>query len=230
MEIIRGINAVNHLLDGKKRKVDEVLVDERNADKILSKLNNTKLPIRKVKKDLLDRLSDYTSHQGVVARVSNYQYKDINSISNENLIIMCDHVEDPHNLGAIIRTAEALGVKTVIINSDRAAQINDTVVKTSAGTTEIIDVCKVSNTARALKQLKNAGFWVVGTSLDTDLSYGDVNYDGKYVIVVGNEGKGIAKNVQKECDILVKIPMEGSTNSLNVSVATALMLAKVKGM
>jgi 23S rRNA (guanosine2251-2'-O)-methyltransferase len=140
---------------------------------------------------------------------------------------MLDHLEDPHNLGAIIRTCEAAGVKTVIIPKDRQVPINSTVMKTSVGTLDNVKIVQVSNLVNAIGQLKEHGYWVVGTSLENSQDYRSVDYTGKIVLIIGNENNGISKLVSDNCDYLVKIPMYGTTNSLNASVAAGIMIYEV---
>ena len=140
---------------------------------------------------------------------------------------MLDHIEDPHNFGAIIRTCEAAGIKSIIIPKDRQVQINSTVMKTSVGTLDNMNIISVSNLGYAIDKLKDNGFWIYGTSLENSVDYRDVDYDGKVAIIIGNEGSGISNIVSKKCDYLIKIPMYGKTNSLNASVAAGITIYEV---
>jgi len=137
--------------------------------------------------------------------------------------VMLDHLEDPHNFGAIIRTCEAAGVKSIIIPKDRSVRVNATVTKVSVGTIENVNIAMVSNLVNTLKELKDKGYWVIGTDMDgTD--YKDIDYSGKIVIVIGSEGKGLSRLVEENCDFIASIPMKGTVNSLNASVAAALVI------
>ena len=140
---------------------------------------------------------------------------------------MLDHLEDVHNLGAIIRTCEAAGVDAIIIPENREVLVNGSVIKTSAGCAYQMDIVKVVNLARTIDYLKDNNYWVVGTSLDTELDYREVDYSGNICLVIGNEGKGISPLISKKCDFITKIPMYGRTNSLNASVAAGIMIYEV---
>jgi len=142
-------------------------------------------------------------------------------------VVLLDHLEDPHNLGAIIRTCEAAGVKSIILPRDRQVQVNATVMKTSVGTLDNVNLVSVSNLVNAIERLKEAGYWVVGTALENSVDYREIDYTGKIALVIGNEGKGISELVAKKCDFLAKIPMYGETNSLNASVAAGIMIYEV---
>ena len=139
-------------------------------------------------------------------------------------MVVLDHLEDPHNLGAIIRTCEAAGITGIIIPKDRSVEVNSTVMKTSAGAVENIKIAQVVNIANVLDELKENGFWVVGTKMESDTDYRDIDYTGKVALVIGNEGNGMSNLVSKKCDYIAKIPMYGKVNSLNASVAAGIMI------
>ena len=139
-------------------------------------------------------------------------------------MVVLDHLEDPHNLGAIIRTCEAAGITGIIIPKDRSVEVNSTVMKTSAGAVENIKIAQVVNIANVLDELKDNGFWVVGTKMESDTDYRDIDYTGKVALVIGNEGNGMSNLVSKKCDYIAKIPMYGKVNSLNASVAAGIMI------
>ena len=141
-------------------------------------------------------------------------------------IVILDHLEDPHNLGAIIRTSEAAGVDAIIIPQNREVQINATVMKTSVGTLSKVKVSRVSNVVQAMDKLKKNGFWIVGTAMDGE-DYRNINYDGKIALVIGNEGNGMSRLVRDNCDFVASIPMYGEVNSLNASVASGIMIYEV---
>ena len=158
---------------------------------------------------------DLKNNQGIILDVPDYEYASLDSITkNENaFIVMLDHIEDPHNLGAIIRTGEAAGVDG----------INGTVMKVSAGALSNIDVSMVTNLANTIRTLKDKGFWIIGTDMNGE-NYTDIDYNGKICIVIGNEGSGLSKLIEKECDFIASINMKGKINSLNASVATAIVV------
>ena len=136
-------------------------------------------------------------------------------------------MEDPHNLGAIIRTCEAASVDAIIIPKDRQVQVNSTVMKTSVGTLDNVRIVSVSNLVNTINKLKDNGFWIVGTALEDSVDYRSIDYSGKIGLVIGNEGNGISQIVRKSCDFVAKIPMYGKTNSLNASVASGIMIYEV---
>ena len=164
-------------------------------------------------------------HQGIILDVEDYKYADIYDIisDEDSLLVMLDHIEDPHNFGAIIRSCEAAGVDGIIIPTDRSVEVNPTVIKTSVGTTEKMKIARVTNLNSTIKLLKEKGYWIFGTDMDgTD--YTKLDYKGKTCIICGNEGFGMSKLVRENCDFIVSIPMKGEVNSLNASVATAIVV------
>jgi len=207
----------------KGRIVDSIIIAAKK-----SKVKLTQLSPQKFKEYEKDG-----NTQGVVALTSNYKYYSLNDIidvsqkSKFPLLLILDSIQDTHNLGAIIRTAESAGVDGVIITERNSASINETVEKTSAGAVSHVKVARVSNLRNAMKVIKDAGFWIVGTSLETEKNYDAVDYKMPTAIIVGNEEKGIRKLIAEECDFLVKIPMLGKIQSLNVSVSAGIMLYEV---
>lgn len=168
---------------------------------------------------------------GIAARVSPYAYlnieqfiKKLSTVRGNSLVLMLDHIEDPHNLGALLRTAEATGADGVIIPSDRAAGVTSTVRKVAAGATEWIPAVKVVNLARAADLLKERGFWIYGAEQGGDVPFYRAEWDRPVALVLGSEGKGISRLMQKKCDLLINIPMAGILNSLNVSVAGGILM------
>ena len=169
-------------------------------------------------------------HQGIILDIPDYKYYEINEVLQKDdidFIVLLDHLEDPHNLGAIIRTCEAASVGAVVIPKDRQVQLNATVMKTSVGTLDKVKVVSVSNLVNVIEKLKKHGFWVVGTSLKNSTDYREMDYSGKIALVIGNEGNGISSLVERKCDFLAKIPMYGQTNSLNASVAAGIMIYEI---
>ena len=148
----------------------------------------------------------------------------LGEINERSFIVILDHLEDPHNLGAIIRTCEAAGILGIIIPKDRSVDINSTVMKTSAGALENVKIAKVTNLVNVIDDLKENGYWIVGTAMEGDIDYRDVDYTGKIALVIGNEGNGLSKSVLQSCDYVAKIPMFGKINSLNASVAAGIMI------
>ena len=168
-------------------------------------------------------------HQGIILDVMDFVYTDYHDfIQDENsFVVILDHLEDPHNLGAIIRTSEAAGVNGIIIPKDRGVTVNSTVIKTSTGSIENIPVSLVTNLTQTIKDLKKNGFWVVGTDMENSTDYRELDYSGKIALVIGDEGSGMSRMVKESCDYIAKIPMYGKVNSLNASVACGIMIYEV---
>ena len=189
-----------------------------------------KIDIKWVDKYQLDKMVNGL-HQGIILNVKDFETVSLDNILNNDskypLIVMLDHLEDPHNFGAIIRSCEALGVDGIIIPNDRAVDINGTVIKTSAGAIQYMKIAKVSNLVNTIKVLKDKGYWIIGTDMN-GTSYNDMKYDMPICLVIGNEGKGMSRLVKESCDYVVSIDMVGKTNSLNASVATGIMMAKIQ--
>ena len=216
------------------KDVEEVFLLESFKDKyIVELLEKSKVKIIRCKKNKLDNLAGNEFHQGIVARVHTYKYYPFDSLvedvsNKENpLIVILDGIEDPHNFGAILRSCEAMGVDGVIVSKHGACPLNSTVAKTSTGAIDLVKVIEVTNLNTTIKRLKEEGFWVVGAEANNSIDYRAVDYSGKIVLVVGSEGKGISRLVIENCDYKVKMPMVGKVNSLNVSVACAVLLYQV---
>ena len=226
--LVFGRNVAKDLIMNHKKIKKIYLQDGFHDKELISMIENAKLDVEMKSKREMDDLCDGI-HQGIILSIPDYQYGKLDSLHDErdDVIVILDHLEDPHNFGAIIRTCEAAGIHSIIISSDRQVQVNSTVMKTSVGTVILMNIISVSNIANSIEQLKKMGYWIVGTSLDTNLDYRQVDYSGKIAIVIGNEGAGISNLVSKKCDYLVKIPMYGTTNSLNASVATGIMIYEV---
>lgn len=170
-------------------------------------------------------------HQGIIIEVSDIKTYNLDIIKNftskNPIIVMLDHLEDPHNFGAIIRTSYALGIDAIIIPNDRSVDITPTVVKTSAGAVYNIPIIKVPNLTNTIEKLKKEGYWIVGTDMQGD-NYCELKYDMPTCLIIGNEGKGMSKIVKNNCDYLVSIPMEGQIDSLNASVSCGIILSEIK--
>ena len=226
---VYGKNVARDLLSGNN-SIKEVFLQENFNDKeIIDLLKIKNIPIKYRTKKQIDDLCGGLN-QGIILSIPDYQYNNLNSIINSNnddVIVILDHIEDPHNLGAIIRTCEAAGIRSIILSKNRQVQVNATVMKTSVGTLQNMNLVSVSSIANCIDTLKENGYWIVGTSLKNSIDYRDVDYSSKVAIVIGNEGSGISKLVEKKCDFLVKITMYGKTNSLNASVAAGIMIYEV---
>ena len=170
----------------------------------------------------LDRIALH--NQGIVIEINDCEYKDLSVIGkDEKIVLLLDHLEDPHNFGAIIRTCEARGIKSVIIPKDRSVAVNDTVMKTSAGALNRVNIIMVPNLVNAINKLKDEGFFVYASAMD-GRDYKKVSYSDRVVLIIGNEGKGISKIVRDNSDEIISIPMIGSINSLNASVAAGILM------
>ena len=236
MNVIFGINAVAEALKARGRAFEWVGVATERKDIRLQNLikdcRKLSVPVRFLPRVELDRMAGSGSHQGVVAVTSSKQYNDLDDLiaarrGPHALIVVLDGVEDPHNLGAILRTADAAGADGVVIPERRAAGITGTVVKSSAGASEHLPVAKVTNIARTLEDLKAQNIWTVGLDERGVQSYESLDYNMDCAIVLGAEGKGLHDLVARKCDFLVSIPMLGKVPSLNVSVAAGVVLYEV---
>ena len=232
-QYIYGRNVIVSRLKEAK-DIEEVFVADTFKDKnIMDLLDKSKIKVIKCKKSKLDSIAGNEFHQGIVAKVHTYKYYDFETLINdltdkENpLIVILDGIEDPHNFGAILRSCEAMGVDGVIVPKHGSCPLNSTVAKTSTGAIELVKVVEVTNLNNAIKRLKDVGYWVVGAEASNSVDYRSVDYSGKIVLVVGSEGKGISRLVIENCDYKVKMPMVGKVNSLNVSVACAVLLYQV---
>ena len=226
--LVYGRNVAKEIL-GKNKKVEKIVLQEGFDDKEINSLiekGNFRVEVKQ-KRDI-DRLAEGV-HQGIILYIPDYKYKTLNEVlENEpQFLVLLDHLEDPHNLGAIIRTSEAAGVDAIVMPKDRQVMINSTVMKTSVGTLDNMDIVAVTNLVQTIEELKKHGYWVVGTALENSIDYRDIDYSGKIALVIGNEGSGISRLVAKSCDFIAKIPMYGTTNSLNASVAAGIMIYEV---
>ena len=226
--LVYGRNVAKEILK-KDKKIEKIILQEGFDDKeINSLIENGNFKVEVKQKRDIDRLAEGV-HQGIILFIPDYKYKSLGEIlkSEPQFIVLLDHLEDPHNLGAIIRTCEAAGVDAIVMPKDRQVMINSTVMKTSVGTLDNMNIVAVTNLVQAIEELKKNGFWVVGTALENSVDYRDVDYSGKIGLVIGNEGSGMSRLVTKSCDFIAKIPMYGTTNSLNASVAAGIMIYEV---
>lgn len=231
---IEGRNSVLELLESGK-DVNKIFVTRGekhgSINKILGIAKERKIIVVEKDKKQMDEMAQEENYQGVIAIVPPFEYVEISDIlevakerNEDPFVIVLDGIEDPHNLGSIIRTAETAGVHGVIIPKRRAVSVNSTVNKASAGAVEHMKIARVTNISDAIEELKKAGLWVCGTAVDTNKYYYNQDLTGPLVIVIGNEGKGIGEKVKKNCDFLVKIPMKGKVQSLNASVSTGIVV------
>lgn len=231
---IEGRNSVLELLESGK-DVNKIFVTRGekhgSINKILGIAKERKIIVVEKDKKQMDEMAQEENYQGVIAIVPPFEYVEISDIlqvakerNEDPFVIVLDGIEDPHNLGSIIRTAETAGVHGVIIPKRRAASVNSTVNKASAGAVEHMKIARVTNISDAIEELKQAGLWVCGTAVDTNKYYYNQDLTGPLAIVIGNEGKGIGEKVKKNCDFLVKIPMKGKIQSLNASVSTGIVV------
>ena len=226
--LVYGRNVAVELLKDSKSVKKVILQENFDDKKINSLLEKSNLRVEYKRKNEMDNLCN-GSHQGIILDIRDYQYVPLDNIikNNSSFVVILDHLEDPHNLGAIIRTSEAAGVDAIIIPKDRQVQVNSTVMKTSAGALTNMDIVSVSNLVQTIDKLKENGFWIVGTALEDSLDYRTIDYSGKIALIIGNEGKGISRLVRESCDFVANIPMYGEINSLNASVASGIMIYEV---
>jgi len=228
MRLTVGIHPVREALRAG-RPLDKVLIAKGAASpriqEIVDLCRTNSVPVRFEARELLDRTSKGVSHQGVIALGAVRSYVDFKeAIEGAILIVVVDGVEDPHNLGAIIRTAHAVGANAVIVPERRAAPLTETVSRAAAGALEYLPVVRVTNVSQTLEQLKQNSFWIYGLDERGTGHYDQIEYATPTAIVLGGEAKGLHPGVQKHCDVLVRIPMSGAISSLNVSVAAGVVL------
>lgn len=231
---IEGRNAVLELLESDK-DINKIYITKGelkgSINKIIALANEKKVIVVQKDKKQMDMMAGTENYQGVIAVVPPYQYVEVEDIletakerNEDPFILILDGIEDTHNLGAIIRTAETAGVHGIIIPKRRAAQVNSTVSKVASGALEYMKIARVNNITDTISKLKEKGIWVCGTAIDAEKYYYDQNLTGPLAIVIGNEGKGISELVKRNCDFLVKIPMKGKVSSLNASVSAGIVV------
>ena len=212
-------------------KVNSIYLSNHfKEDEILRLINKKNISYKIINSREMDRIESGL-HQGIIMDIEDIKTYDLEeiipSINKDNaLVVILDHLEDPHNFGAIIRSCEAFGVDAIIIPKDRSVPITSTVYKTSVGTIEKVKIIKVANINNAIEKLKKYNYWIIGTDMDGE-DYTSIDYKTNIALIIGNEGKGISPLVKKNCDYLAKIPMEGTVNSLNASVACGVFLSEI---
>ena len=223
--VIEGINA--------KKVLKVFLVTNFNDQKILNLIKENKISCVTVPPSEMERMSEGGVHQGVAAELKPYQTVSLEEIifkarkKEKKIIVMLDNINDPHNLGAILRSADVFEASGIILPKHNSVSLNATVAKTSAGAINYVPVAVVNNLNQAIKTLKDEGYWVVSTDGSATISYSSIKYDFPVVVVIGSEGKGVSSLVLKNSDYVVKIPQFGHVNSLNASVAAGILLAEV---
>ena len=224
MDKIYGRKPVLDTLD-TDIKIYKAYILKQNSklvNKIINKLEEKNIEISFVDKRFFDKID--INHQGVMIEVESFKYESLDDLNDEKRLIILDQIEDPHNLGAIIRSAESFGFDGVVIPERRSASVTSTVYKTSAGAINNIKVYRVKNITRSIKDYKDNEFWIYGLAGEADSSIDKADLTGKVGLVVGNEGSGISRLVRDNCDMLVNIPMLGRVNSLNASVAAGISM------
>ena len=231
---IEGRNSVLELLESGK-DINKIFVTRGekhgSINKILAIAKEKRIIVVEKDKKQMDEMAQEENYQGVIAIVPPFEYVEIEDILNtakereeDPFVLILDGIEDPHNLGSIIRTAETAGVHGIIIPKRRAASVNSTVNKTSAGAVEHMKIARVTNISDTIEELKQAGLWICGTDINAEKYYYNQDLTGPLGIVIGNEGKGISEKVKKNCDFNVKIPMKGKVTSLNAAVSSGIIV------
>lgn len=233
---IEGKNAIFEAFNAGRGIKKLFVLNGIKDEKINSLINNVKRTGTVVKfmyRDELDKMSETKSNQGIIAEVEDYKYVEVDDIleyarskGEEPFIILLDEIEDPHNFGAIIRSAECVGAHGIIIKNRNQAMVTATVVSASAGASEYMKIARVNNLSKTIEELKQVGLWFACADMDGSLMT-ETNLKGSIGLVVGNEGRGVSRLVREKCDFVVKIPMKGHIDSLNVSVATGVLLYEI---
>src|SRR5512137_245824 len=239
MQVIYGINPVSEILRSEGGNVRKIILAEgrkgEDVKKILGLASARGIAVEVCGRDALDRQAGTTAHQGVLCLCGEFAYAGLEEIianrhpaSPASLVLLLDGVEDPQNLGSLIRTAHCFGANGVVIPRDRAAGITPAVIKASAGAAGHTPVAQVVNITQAIEFLKENGFWIYGTDAGADKDLGSVLFEGNMGLVMGSEGKGMRPLVRKHCDVLLSIPLFGRVDSLNVSVAAGILLHEIR--
>lgn len=225
--LVYGRNVAKEILK-KRDKINKIYLQDNFSDKEICKLvDKTNVKTIRLNNSDLNKMVKDNNHQGIIMDIPDYKLYTLEEIDeNIDFILMLDHLEDPHNFGAIIRTAECAGIKYIIIPNKRSVNVTSTVMKTSAGALSNVKIVEVSNLKNAINKLKKKGFWVVGAESDGE-DYTEIDYSGKTVLVIGSEGKGLKYITKENCDIIASIPLKGKVNSLNASVACGILIYEV---
>ena len=228
--IICGKNTVFEAIRSK-RKITKIIILESNKE-LYKKVNDLiKVEIQLMSLNQMNKICS-DNHQGIIAYTDEYKYVELPELIKKNkekdaVLVVLANLEDPHNLGAILRTADAAMIDGIIIPKNRSVSLNSTVAKVSTGAIEHIDVSQVANLVTSLEALKKAGYWIIGLEMEGSIDYRKQDYSGKIVVVIGSEGKGIPRLVKEACDFMVNIPMYGHVTSLNASVSASLLFYEI---
>ena len=217
-----GKNVFNELDYKKVRKI--FLANNFKDERIIKTIKENNLKYVLTEPKLMDKM--LKNNQGIIVDILDYEYKTLDEIKDDNLVLMLDHLEDPHNFGAIIRSCEARGVKNIIIPKDRSVLVNETVMKTSTGALERVNIIMVNNLVNAINKLKDKGYFIYAAEADGK-DYRKIDYADKVCLIIGSEGFGISKLVRQNSDEIISIPMKGKVNSLNASVSTGILLFSI---
>ena len=227
---VYGKNVAKELISNKRKITRAYLSKNMIGSEIENELKNFNTKITYLEKYEMDKLES-GNHQGVILQIPDFKYLSINDMIDnmpENpFIVILDHLEDPHNFGAIIRTCEASGVDYILIPKNRSVRVNSTVMKTSVGALDNVKIVEVTNINNIIKLLKKQGIWIVGTDMENSVPYNKIDYTVPIALIIGSEGFGISNLVSKNCDFIASIPMYGKINSLNASVAAGIMIYEV---
>ncbi|NIP39749.1 MAG: 23S rRNA (guanosine(2251)-2'-O)-methyltransferase RlmB [Candidatus Dadabacteria bacterium] len=234
--IIYGKNSVKEFLINSPSEITEVFVFKGSKQSFYSEIEKlckkNKLKLTSLSDSEISKLCKTTKHQGIAANIKEFEYTDLGEFiqslevdESDNLVVALDHIEDPHNLGAIIRSVNVLGADAVIIARDRSCGVTPSVVKASSGAVNYVPIIQEVNLSRTLEKLKNSGFWVAGADQGAEKNIYEEDFSGRSIaLVMGSEGRGLGSNLKKQCDYLVKIPQAGQITSLNVSVAAGILI------
>lgn len=231
--IIVGKNPIVEAIRNKRNITKLVIAEGLKDQNFIRMLKDYRIKYEFLPQNVINKKYG-DKNGGIVAEIVEYEYQTLDKVikktsqkTDGGVIIILDGLEDPHNLGAILRSADATGADAIIIPKNRSVSLNQTVAKVSTGAIEYVDVVQVTNLTQTIQELKKNGYWVIGLELDGTIDFKEQDYHGNIAIVVGSEGKGISRLVKENCDILVKIPMYGKVNSLNASVSAGLILYEV---
>lgn len=226
--IVIGKNVALELLKNNSKINKVYLYKDFNDKNIINDIQKRNIEIVYKTKDELFKI-DKGNHQGIILDIPNFKYSEIEDVIDKKngFIVILDHIEDPHNFGAIIRTCEAAGVDAIIIPKDRSVEVNSTVMKVSSGALNNMKIVMVTNLNNTINKLKQDGYWVLGTTMDSKDEYSKFNYIFPLALVIGSEGTGINRLTKENCDSLITIPMKGKINSLNASVATGILVYEI---
>lgn len=222
---VYGKNVLNEVLSNPKKVKKLYITSNMKDERIMKLIRENKIQFESVSKEAMDRMVK-GNHQGIMAIIDDYTYTDYKTMYNDSLVVMLDHLEDPHNFGAIIRSCEARGVKNIIIPKDRSVLVNETVMKTSTGALERVNIIMVNNLVNAINKLKDKGYFIYAAEADGK-DYRKIDYADKVCLIIGSEGFGISKLVRQNSDEIISIPMKGKVNSLNASVSTGILLFSI---